>query len=337
VLLIAAAMATPAALVAGGLPWWREGPAGLVFAGLCLALVGAATALLTRTALYRYTVALLGTGAALAGLVVAADLLSGSRLQLNGVLGYSALAGDRYAGLGHVGTGLLMVGTLLVAGCVAQQVVPRWRPAVVVGVGVIGVIGVGNAYLGANLGGAVALTAGVCLAAAMCTGGWLSFGRLAWATVAGVAVIGTVALLDLRRPTAERGALGRLLTELADGTAGFGLQRVSLANWEAFTETPLTLLAAGSGLFLWLVLLRPAAGLKRLFGIYPALRAGMAATALAAVLGGVLTGAALAVAAAAAAVAVPLATVGALRVRQRAVPVNRPAAAAAAPARQVLW
>jgi hypothetical protein len=226
---------------------------------------------------------------------------------------------------------------LLVAGCAAQQVAARWRPAVVVAVGAVGVVLVGNAYLGADVGGAVALTAGVCLAAAMSTGGWLTVGRLVWATVAGVAVTGAVALLDLRRPAQQRTGLGRMLTDLADGTAGFGLTRVSLANWEAFVDSPLTLLAIGSGLFLWLVLLRPAGGLRRLFGIYPALRAGMAGTGLAVVLAGVLTGAALTVAGAAAAGVVPLATLGALRVRQRATRAGQPAAAAAASAQRLLW
>jgi hypothetical protein len=337
VLLVAVSLVTPAALVAGGLPWWRDGPPGLVFGALCLVLVAGATALLAGTRIFRRMVALVGAGAGLAALAVAADLLSGSRLQLNGVLGYSALAGDRYAGLGAVGAGLVMAGTLLIAGCAAQQVAARWRPAVVVAVGAVGVVLVGNAYLGADVGGAVALTAGVCLAAAMSTGGWLTVGRLVWATVAGVAVTAAVALLDLRRPAEQRTGLGRMLTDLADGTAGFGLTRVSLANWEAFVDSPLTLLAIGSGLFLWLVLLRPAGGLRRLFGIYPALRAGMAGTGLAVVLAGVLTGAALTVAGAAAAGVVPLATVAALRVRQRATRAGQPAAAAAASAQRLLW
>lgn len=337
VLLVALAMATPAALVAGGLPWWREGPTGLVFAGLCLALVGGATALLTSPAILRRTLALVGAGCGLAGLAVAADLLSGSRLQLNGVLGYSALAGDRYAGLGAIGAGLVISATLLVAGCVAQQVTRRWRPVVIVAIGAGGVLLVGNTYLGADVGTAVALIAGVGLAAALCTGGWLTFGRLTWATMAGLAVIGAVALLELRRPADQRSGLGRMLTELAEGTAGFGLQRVSLANWESFTESPGTLLALGSGLFLWLALLRPAGGLKRLFGIYPALRAGMAGTALAVVLAGVLTGAALTVAAGAAAVTVPLATVAALRVRREEATTEPPAALAAVSGHQLLW
>ena len=48
-------------------------------------------------------------------------------------------------------------------------------------IGGLGVIVVGSPYLGADAGGALALTAGVCLAAAIASGGWLTFARLAWA------------------------------------------------------------------------------------------------------------------------------------------------------------
>src|SRR5205814_6858688 len=108
--------------------------------------------------------------------------------QLNGVAGYSALAGGRYAGLGTVGLGVFVAGILLAAGCLALQVRRPWRPVVMAVVGGVGVVLVGSPYLGADAGGAVALTAGVCVAAAMSTGGWLTFARLAWAVLAGLAV-----------------------------------------------------------------------------------------------------------------------------------------------------
>jgi hypothetical protein len=333
--LLAVSLLIPAGLVAGGLPWWRGGAATVAFAVTCLLLVAAVTVVVVRSPGFGRMLTLIAVCAAVAAGVLAGDLLTGSRLQLNGVLGYSAHDGDRLAGLGPVGAGVLMAGTLLVAGCVAQRLARRWRPVVVVAIGAVGVLLVGNAYLGADTGGAVALTAGVCLAAAMCAGGWLTFGRLAWATVAGVAVVAAVAVAELRQPTERRGGLGRLLAELADGTAGFGLRRVALANWESLSGDPMPLLAVGSGLFVWLALLRPWGGLKRVFGIYPALRAGMVGTVLAGVLGGVLTGAALTVAAAAAAVAVPLATVAALRIRQQAR--SAAGAPAAVAGRQVLW
>ena len=88
----------------------------------------------------------------------------------------------------------------------------------VVLIGGVGVVMVGSPYLGADPVGAIALTAGVCVAAAISTGGWLTFPRFAWAALAGLAVTIGFAVLDLRRPAAEQGSLGRFLTALGDGT-----------------------------------------------------------------------------------------------------------------------
>ncbi len=153
---MALSLALTAAVAAG--PWWRGalGPAGAVG----------------------------GVSAA----IIALDVVTGARLQLNGVAGYSALEGGRYAGLGTVGLGLFTAGVLLLTGALAQRVGRRWRPAFVAAAGALAIVLVGSPYLGADAGGAVALTAGVCLAAAICTGGWLTFARLAWATLAGMLV-----------------------------------------------------------------------------------------------------------------------------------------------------
>src|SRR6185295_2759704 len=138
---------------------------------------------------------------AVCALTVASDVMTGSRLQLNGVAGYSAANGVRAAGLGPIGLGVLIVGVLLGAGCVAQWTPQRsWRPMVVAVIAALGVIVVGSPVLGADPGGAVALTAGGCIAAAIASGGWLSFARLAWALLAGFSVLVGFAALDVRRP-----------------------------------------------------------------------------------------------------------------------------------------
>jgi hypothetical protein len=285
-------------------------------------MAGAGTALATfivyRVPIYRRTLGPTGLIGALAALVVGVDLLTGATLQLNGVAGYSALEGGRYSGLGTVGLGVFIAGVLLAAGCLAQVVPRRWRLPLVAAIGGLGVVAVGSPYLGADAGGAVALTAGVCITAAICTGGWLTFSRFAWGVVAGVAVTGLFALLDLRRPAADQGSLGRFLTQISDGTGGLTVNRLGVSNIVAFSTSPLTLLALGSAAFVWSVLLRPWGGLKRLFGVYPAVRASVAGIAVATVIAGLLGGAALIVAGSAAATCVPLLALGALRVREHA-------------------
>nr|MDT0661903.1 hypothetical protein [Micromonospora sp. DSM 115978] len=329
VLLIAAALAIPAALVADVVPWWRSAHAGVYFGTVIALALGAATAAVRLVPAYRWTLGPMAGVAGLAALVVGADVVTGARLQLNGVTGYSALEGGRYSGLGTVGLGVFIAGSLLVAGCLAQQVRRAWRPAVVVLVGGLGVVVVGSPYLGADPVGAVALTAGVAIAAAISTGGWLTLGRLAWATIAGVAVTVGFAVLDMRRPPEERGSLGRFLGALADGTSGSTVQRSSAANLDALAGSPLTVLALVGAVLVWFALLRPWGGLKRLFGIYPAVRAAMGGTAVATVIGGLLGGSALNVAGAAAALTVPMAALSALRVLAHAADRTQPVAATA--------
>jgi hypothetical protein len=317
-LLVGSALAIPAALVVGWVPWWRaEAAAGGVFAATSLAVLVVASVLAVRTPLFHHTLGLVAAGGGVAAAAVAVDLVTGSWLQLNGVIGYLAQDGDRYDGIGDIGLGVLIAGTMLVAGCLAEQVARRRRPLVVVAVGALGVVLAGSPYLGADMGGAVALAVGVCVAAAMSTGGWVTTGRVAWATGVGLAVMVAVAVVDLRRPEEQRTGLGAMLGQLADGTAGFGLQRISLANVAAFVGGPLTILAIGAGGFLWFALLRPWGGLRRLFGVHPALRAGFGGAVVAALLGGVMVGAALDVAGAAVAVGVPLLTLASLRLRRR--------------------
>ncbi|MEV6813811.1 hypothetical protein [Micromonospora sp. NPDC051296] len=324
VLLVAAALAMPAALLAEAVPWWRNHHPAATFAGLTAVLLAAATLLVRLAPGYRSTLGPLGAVAGLTALAIGLDVVTGARLQLNGVIGYSALEGGRYAGLGTVGLGVFIAGALLSAGWLAQQVRRGWRPMVMVVVGGAAVVVVGSPYLGADSIGAIALTAGVSVAAAISAGGWLTLTRLAWAAMAGLAVTVGFAVVDLGRPPGERGSLGRFLAALGDGTGGLTVRRSSASNVETLVNSPLTVLALAGALLVWFALLQPWGGLMRLFGIYPAIRAAMAGTAVAAGVGGVLGAAALDVAGAAAALVVPVAALSALRVLDHSADRTRP-------------
>ncbi|GIJ81125.1 hypothetical protein SAMN05443287_11917 [Micromonospora phaseoli] len=323
-LLVAAALAVPAALLAEAAPWWRYAHPAASFVGLTAALLAAATLLVRLAPGYGTTLGPLGAVAGLTALAVGLDVVTGSRLQLNGVIGYSALEGGRYAGLGTVGLGVFVAAALLSAGWLAQRVPRGWRPTVMVLVGGVAVVVVGSPYLGADSIGAIALTAGVSVAAAISAGGWLTLTRLAWAAMAGLAVTVGFAVVDLGRSPSDRGSLGRFLAALGDGTGGLTVQRSSASSYETLVNSPLTVLALAGALLVWFALLQPWGGLMRLFGIYPAIRAAMAGTAVAVVIGGVLGAAALDVAGAAAAVVVPMAALSALRVLDHSADRTRP-------------
>ncbi|GAB7052150.1 hypothetical protein [Catenuloplanes indicus] len=328
--LIAAALLTPAALVADLVPWWRAGRPSLTFATVTVLLTLAGTLAVRLARPYRSTLWPLGTVAATSAVVVIADVLSGSTLQLNGVAGYSTLAGARYAGIGTVGLGVLSAGILLAAAALGQTM-RHLRPLIMVVLGGAAVMVVGSPFLGAHAVGAVALTAGVCVATALCTGGWIGFGRIAATSAAGLVVTFGFALLDVRRPEAERGSLGRILASLVDGTSGIAVQRATGSNVAALVS-PLTLLVLTVATLVWFVLLRPWGGLLRLYGLKPAVRAALAGTAVTTLAAGVLGGSALHVAGAAAAVAGPLAALTALRVLDHAAIRTRPPTVPANPA-----
>jgi hypothetical protein len=322
--LVAAALAIPAGLLADASPWWRGGHPAWVFGLVTFALIGAGTAAVRLAPRYQHTLWPIGAVAACGAVVVGADLLTGSRLQLNGVAGYSAATGAQYAGVGGVGLGVFTAGLLVLAGCVAQLVRKTWRPVVVVLIGGVGVVMVGSPFLGADPVGAIAVTAGVCVSAAISTGGWLTLQRFAWAALAGLAVTIGFAAVDLRRPALEQGSLGRFLTDLGNGTAGPAMSRAAAANGETLLQSPLTLLALVGLLMLAFCQFSPWGGLNRVFGLHPALRAAGAGIAVATLIAGVLGGSALTVAGAAAAAAVPTAVLTALRVLLHAADRTRP-------------
>lgn len=312
--LIAAGLAIPAALLADVAPWWSSDHPAWMFGSATAALMAAGTLVVRLAPRYQRTLWPMAAVSGVSVLVVAVDLMTGARLQLNGVAGYSAIHGVRYAGLGSVGLGVFVAGLLLLAGTLAQWVNRRWRPLVVVTFGGLGVVMVGSPYLGADPVGAIAVTAGVCVAAAISTGGWLTFPRFAWAALSGVAVTLAFAVVDLSRPPLERGTLGRILTALGDGTAGPAMQRATAANGQALVDSPLTLLALLGAAMLVFCQFSPWGGLNRLYGLHPAVRAGVAGTVVATLIAGMLGGTALGTAGAAAAAAVPVAVLTALRV-----------------------
>ncbi|MDT4987842.1 MAG: hypothetical protein QOI74_1936 [Micromonosporaceae bacterium] len=317
-LLVAASLGVPAALLAGLVPWWRTALPGALFGLVTVAVIGAVTVAVTMSRFGRRVLWPLGGVAALGAVVVAVDLITGSRLQLNSVVGYSAVTGVQYAGLATVGLGVFTAGVLVGAGCAAQRVPRPWRPVVVAVIGGVAVILAGSPYLGADAAGAVALTAGVCVAAAMSTGGWLTFPRVAWALMAGIAVTAAFAMLDVSRPVSQRGSVGRFLGHLSDGTGRLVIHPIESDNAVVAATSPLTLLVLGSGAMLFFALLRPWGGLRRLFGLYPAVRAGLAGTAVATLVAGPMEGVGFNVAGGAAASVLPLTVLAALRVLRHA-------------------
>jgi hypothetical protein len=261
--------------------------------------------------------------------------------QLNGVAGYSAVDGDRYSGVGAIGLGVLVAGLFLAAGSVATRVPRAWRPVTVALFGSAGVVVVGSPHLGADSAGATALAVGAGIAVSLAVGAlpaalaspttppsWraaaahlrspLTVTRITVGVASAAVLAVCFVAVELSHPSWQRGGLGRFtwqdfLVAMADGTAGPALQRLGAANVTAVADSPLTILAVVGPLFVFAVLLQPWGGLRRVLGLYPALRSALVGLAVAALLGGLLNGVGLVAAGAAVAVALPLVTLSALR------------------------
>ena len=314
----ALALTLPAATLVDVVPWWRSDRPMLALFGATVLFVAIMTALVLLVPKRRSPMGLMITVSIVGLCVVAADILTGGRLQFDGIAAYSTLNSAGNAGLGPLGYGVFVTSLLMVVGCAVQLAPRMWRPLLIAVVGSVGVLIVGSPYLGDDPGGAVALTVGVCLACGISTGGWLTFARFAWASFAGFGLLVALAVADAARPEAQRGPLGGFVSDIFGGDGGGRVRATLESDVVAVISNPMTLLLLGSAVFCWLVLLQPSGGLKRTFGLYPSVRAAFVGAIVSALLGGLLSGNGFIPMGAAAAITMPLAIIMSLRVLARA-------------------
>jgi hypothetical protein len=323
---LGAASLPVATLLAGLLPWERAGSPRWALAGSVLLAAAAVTA---GALLGPWRRRRLGPPLAVLGVTVTtlvADVLAGSPLELDGLLGYDAIVAGRFTGYGNLSSGLLAAAGLLTTAAVATAAGRRAGPgrarrvtgAVVLAAGAATVVLVGAPGLGRDFGGVLALLPGFLLLAMLLTGVRVTLVRLAAVLAAGVVAVGTLAFLDWTRPADERSHLGRFVEQVLTGEAWTVVSRKAQANVDILLGSalawvlPVALVAA-----LWLLRgRRPALlrgpGLLREggSGLRPAdtavLRAGLAATALTLALGAAVNDSGVALPATAAALLVPL-------------------------------
>ncbi|GAB3363971.1 hypothetical protein [Modestobacter lapidis] len=303
------AVALLVALVAGLGPWRRSrtGPAVVVLAVTLATLVG--------------------------------DVLTGSHLELDGLLGYDAIVAGRFVGYGNLSFGLFSVSALLLTAAAAAVVArsgrrggagdgtdrrdaapadggpgrARWLLPVLVA-GAAAVVVIGAPALGRDFGGVLAAVPGFVVLGMLLARIRVTVGRLVAVLAAAVVVVGAVAVLDWLRPASERSHLGRFVAQLLDGEAWTVVLRKGQANLGILTGSPLAwLLPVALGAALWL--LRPGGLLRSRPGAGPAglpaadarvLRSGLTAVALSLVVAAAANDSGVAVPATAAALLLPL-------------------------------
>ena len=267
---------------------------------LVLALPVAAAAFLVGER--RSWVIAAGAVAGLTFAVLVLDVVTGSRLQLDSVLGYSPLVAGRFVGVGNVAYGVLGSSAVLAATAVAMK-----RPGLreVAAIGLVAVVADGAPMWGSDVGGVLALVPGFAVLLMLCAGLRLSWGRLTAVAAAAVAVVLAFGLADYARPAASQTHLGRFVGKLLHGHAGTVLDRKLHSDLDLLTANAGTLLVpVAVAVALWLIL-RPRPALARTYVRHPQLRYGLIALAVLALVGLVVNDSGIAIPAVAVLLGVP--------------------------------
>jgi hypothetical protein len=232
-----------ATLLANLVPWWRAAYSGLAWAGCLVAAVVAvsAVALAGPWRRLRY-----GPGVAVAVisvLVLALDVVTGSHLQLNSLLGYNPIVAGRFIGFGNMPFAVYAVSGLIALAAVIEGQTARTARWLAVVVGGTLVIIDGAPGLGADFGGVLALVPGIALLTMIATGIRLSATRVIAALAAGVVIVSVIAIADYQRASDDQTHLGRFVGQLLDGTAWEVVERKLDASWYLLLHSPVAILA----------------------------------------------------------------------------------------------
>ncbi len=246
-------------------------------------------------------------------LVIALDLMTGARLQLSSLMGYSPIVAGRFAGLGNLMFAVLATSAILATSALAGRF-PRYGAGLAALVGGMTILLDGAPGLGADFGGVLALVPAFGVLLILLRGRRPSWARMALLIAAGAAVGLIVGLLDAQRPPEVQTHIGRFVGRLIEGgpsaVSNVILRKIT-ANWGILTGSVLSLSIPIAGAFLVLVLLRPVPELTATLHAEPGLKAGLLAAGVANLLGFALNDSGVAIPAMGLAVGVPylLATV----------------------------
>jgi hypothetical protein len=225
---------------------------------------------------------------ALTLIVMIADLVTGSRLQLNTVFGYSPIVAGRFAGAGNIAFAVLGAATVLTGTLIVHRDRRRRALWAVAGLFAVVVVIDGAPAFGSDVGGVIALVPSLALTWFLLSGIRPSI-RLAVLVVLGMLVALTAfAALDLSRPSDQRTHLGRLVEDVSERGPEVlvdTIVRKAESNLRVFRSTVWTLFVPPALIVLGWLLTRPRGRWRRLAERYPKFRAGLLGGLLVAVLG----------------------------------------------------
>ncbi|MFF5265162.1 hypothetical protein ACFY4C_40295 [Actinomadura viridis] len=248
-----------ASILAGLLPWWQSthpAPALICavvgFAGL---VAGVAVAGPWRRSVTAPGLVIVGVTA----LVLAVDVMTGSRLQLNALMGYTALVAGRFYGFGNQAFSLFAVATIMSAAWLAEYPLRAGRKGLAVGiVALVGVAAVavdGLPAWGSDFGGVIAMVPAFAVLGLMVAGKRVSPVRLALFCLAGAALVLLISYLNARGANPTH--MGRFWQDLVNGDAWETVTRKFQAMLRSLGYWPFIIPLAGAVGFLFFALVRP--------------------------------------------------------------------------------
>jgi len=296
------------------LPWWRF-PVPLLSVVASVAVFASVISLLALLGPWRRQLfgPLVVVCVSTMG-VLAADVMTGSRLQLSSLMGLQPVVGGRFFGMGNVTFALFATATLMLCIAVGNHLVtvqqPRMAAAAVAALGFFAVVVDASPSWGSDFGGPPALLPGVALlvlAILQIRLTWLRLLVVGGGTVLFVLIIGW---LDWLRPPEQRSHLGRFVQTALDGGAWDIVVRKLDQNITLLFGNLVSLLIPVGLVASAYVLARPgsrAAGpLRRSFARVQLMRPGLIAILVMWVIGFALNDSGTAIPAVGAALAIPL-------------------------------
>jgi hypothetical protein len=163
----------------------------------------------------RHTLSALGLVMGFTAVVLMVDVVTGARLQVNSVLGYSPQTAARFFGIGNSAFAVLAA-TSILAAAIHLQYAPRRREALLTVTGFLLLVIVidGAPSLGGDVGGILTLVPVIGLTLVAFSGRKISWKTVAVLVGVTVAVLGAALVVDLLRPPEARTHLGRVVTDV---------------------------------------------------------------------------------------------------------------------------
>jgi hypothetical protein len=257
---------------------------GFVIAG---AVVVAAAVSMAAHRFGRARVALVVTLVLVMGVPIG-DVLTGSRLSLSAAFGYSPTGNSRLYGISNYSFGQVAAAACLLAAFIAARWPTRRGRVAAVGLLVAVLVVIGAPIWGSDVGGIIAFTPTVLVFAALLTGYRLRLRTVVVGLLATALAVTGFGLLDLARPAGERAHLGRLFERVGDeGLEPLVsiMERKLLANLGVTTSSFWVAAIPIAVAFLVFLHKYPTQPMARMREQVPTLRAGVAASLVAAVLG----------------------------------------------------